>query len=109
MLFHLFNKPDINAGVKAWKKTESGVLLDVRTNEEYEEGHIPQSVHIDVSEIQKAKDILKDKDVPLFVHCHSGARSAYAVQLLKRMGYRSVKNIGGIASYTGTVEKGAKK
>ena len=102
-------KPNINEGVKAWEQTENGVLLDVRTKEEYEDGHIPQSVNLDVSEIQNARTLFPDPNTPLFVHCHSGARSAYAVQLLKRMGYRSVKNIGGIASYTGTVEKGAKK
>ena len=45
------------------------------------------------------------KDTPLFVYCHSGARSSQAVRLLARMGYTKIKNIGGIAAYTGKVER----
>ena len=45
------------------------------------------------------------KDTPLFVYCHSGARSSQAVRALTRMGYNNVKNIGGIAAYTGEVER----
>ena len=44
------------------------------------------------------------KDTPLFVYCHSGARSRQAVDALRRMGYLQVKNIGGISAYTGKVE-----
>ena len=49
--------------------------------------------------------MVSEKDVPLFVYCHSGARSSQAVRLLARMGYTGVKNIGGIAAYTGKVER----
>ena len=46
-----------------------------------------------------------NKDTPLFVYCHSGARSSQAVGQLARMGYTRVKNIGGIAAYQGKVER----
>lgn len=44
-------------------------------------------------------------DTPLFVYCHSGARSREAVSMLERMGYQQVKNIGGITAYKGEVER----
>lgn len=47
---------------------------------------------------------VKEYHDPLFVYCHSGARSGQAVRLLARMGYTNIKNIGGIAAYTGKVE-----
>ena len=40
----------------------------------------------------------------MFVYCHSGAKSGQAVSALRRMGYTNVKNIGGIAAYSGKVE-----
>lgn len=46
-----------------------------------------------------------DLDTPLFVYCHSGARSREAVSMLERMGYQQVKNIGGITAYKGEVER----
>ena len=49
--------------------------------------------------------MVSEKDVPLFVYCHSGARSSQAVRLLARMGYTNLKNIGGMAAYTGKVER----
>lgn len=106
MLFDLFTRNDINKGVAEWKQTADAVLLDVRTVEEFQNGHIPQSINIDVDEIYKATNLLKDKSVPLFVHCLSGARSACAVNALKEMGYTNVKNIGGISDYIGETVKG---
>ncbi len=55
--------------------------------------------------IEKALSVVKSKNSPVFVYCHSGARSRQAVGALQKMGYENVKNIGGIASYTGKVER----
>lgn len=49
--------------------------------------------------------VVRDKTAPLFVYCHSGARSGQAVRLLQRMGYTNVRNIGGIMAYSGPVER----
>ena len=46
-----------------------------------------------------ATSIISDKKKPLFVYCRSGARSAKAVEILKRMGYTNVNDIGGILDY----------
>ena len=48
---------------------------------------------------------MKNTEIPLFVYCYSGARSRQAIGLLQRMGYSKVNNIGGIAAYSGKVEK----
>lgn len=105
-MFGFMGKQDIDKGVMECRATKNGVLVDVRTRDEYRSGHIPGSIHIESGELQKALSIISDKTASLFVYCHSGARSSVAVNTLKKMGYAHVKNIGGIASYKGTVETG---
>ena len=102
--FDLLKKTDINEGVVAYKNTKNAVLLDVRSAEEYAQGHIPGSRNIDVQSIKKAKSVITDLQTPLFVYCHSGARSSSAVSVLKSMGYTNVNNIGGIMGYAGKDE-----
>ena len=102
--FDFLKGPDINQGVAEWNATPGAVLLDVRTPQEYREGHIPGGKNVPLQELERVTAMVSEKDVPLFVYCHSGARSSQAVRLLARMGYTNLKNIGGIAAYTGKVE-----
>ncbi len=102
-LFNLFKTKDINVGVRDFRSTEGAVLLDVRTPEEYAEGHIEGSINLPLQSIEQAERVIKDSDTPLFVHCRSGGRSAEATSVLKRMGYTNVEDIGGIMSYSGKV------
>ncbi len=104
-LFNLFNKADINKGVEEYKKTPGAVLIDVRTAEEFEEGHIPQAVNIPLQTIEETKEMYTIKDTPLFVYCRSGARSAQAAGYLEASGYTNIHDIGGIMNYTGQIEK----
>ncbi len=70
------------------------VVLDIRTNKEYEQGHIPGSVHVQLSEIgDKVKKLKKDKE--LLVYCQNGNRSIWAIQRLMGMGYRNLYNLKG--------------
>ena len=103
-LFDFLKAPDVNQGIEDCKSAPGAVLLDVRTPQEYREGRIPDSKNIPLQELDRVTSVAVRKDVPLFVYCHSGARSSQAVKLLVRMGYTNVKNIGGIAAYTGKVE-----
>lgn len=96
--------PGIDEGVKEYGETRGAVLLDVRTPQEYREGHIPGSKNVPLQTLERVGETVGEKDAPLFVYCHSGARSRQAVDALRRMGYRNAKNIGGIAAYTGKVE-----
>ncbi len=103
-VFDFLRGPDINAGVEEFKNTAGAVLLDVRTTDEYKQGHIPGSINIPLDEIRKVDQRVPKKDTPLFVHCLGGGRSGRAVAQMKQMGYTNVKNIGGIGSYKGKVE-----
>ena len=102
--FDFFRQPDINQGVTDFRNTPGAVLLDVRSPQEYREGHIPGSQNIPLQTIDKVRTVAENKDTPLYVYCRSGGRSSQAVQLLRQMGYRNVTNIGGIAAYRGKVE-----
>ena len=101
-LFDFLSGPRIDQGVSEFRETPGAVLLDVRTPQEYREGHIPGSRNAPLQTLDREA---AGKDAPLFVYCHSGARSSQAVRILTRMGYSNVKNIGGIAAYTGKVER----
>ena len=100
-LLNLFKTKDINVGVRDFHSTAGAVLLDVRTPEEYADGHIEGSTNIPLLSIEQAERVIMNKDTPLFVHCRSGGRSAQATSVLKRMGYTKVEDIGGILSYNG--------
>ena len=103
--FDFLKQPNINQGVEQYKTTSGAVLLDVRTPQEYAEGHIPGGKNLPLQDIDKAAVIIDNKDTPLFVHCLSGTRSRQAAEALKQMGYTNVTNIGGIADYHGKVER----
>ena len=103
--FDLFKQNDINQGVKDYHNIPGAVLLDVRTPQEYREGHIPGSKNLPLQTIDKVDSIVENKDTVLYVYCHSGARSRQAAGLLQHMGFTNVNNIGGIAAYRGKVEK----
>ena len=102
--FDFLKGPDISQGVKEYQATPGAVLLDVRTLEEYREGHIPGSKNVPLQSLDKVTGFVNNQDTPVFVYCRSGARSAQAVGALRGMGYANVKNIGGIAAYAGKVE-----
>ena len=102
--FDFMKAPDINQGLTEYSAASGAVLLDVRTPQEYREGHIPGSKNAPLQSLGGPEAVPAGKDVPLFVYCHSGARSSQAVRILARMGYVNIKNIGGIAAYTGKVE-----
>ena len=72
--FDFFKIPDINQEIKTYKETAGAILLDVRTPQEYREGHIPGSKNIPLQSIQNISSVIPQKDTPLFVYCHSGWR-----------------------------------
>ena len=86
--------------------TEEGyIILDVRTQEEYDEGHIPGAIVISHEEIaEKAEDVLTDKDQLILVYCRSGRRSKIAAEALAELGYTNIKEFGGIIDWPYEVE-----
>lgn len=105
-LFSFMNKPDINKRLESYDAMPDAVLLDVRTPQEYSEGHIPCSRNIPLQNIGDISEVTDKKNTPLFVYCRSGARSCEAACILRKMGYTRVENIGGICAYQGQVERG---
>ena len=100
-----FEQPDINKGVMEYRNTNGAVLLDVRTPQEYREGHIPGSKNVPLQQLDKIRSVADNMNIPLFVYCHSGGRSRQAVSMLQHMGYHNVQNIGGITAYSGKMER----
>ena len=86
--------------------TEEGyIILDVRTQEEYDEGHIPVAILIPNTEIEaRAEEELPDKDQLIFVYCRSGRRSKLAAEALVELGYTNIKEFGGIIDWSYEVE-----
>ena len=100
-MFGLFKRANINEGVRRYASTPNGVLLDVRSPQEYEAGHIPESLNVPLPMLEDV--ITVSEDTPLFVYCHSGVRSRQAAEQLRDMGYWNVHNIGGIITYEGPI------
>ena len=103
--FDFLKQPDINRGIQEFMNMEGAVLLDVRTPQEYREGHIPGSKNVPLHQLDKVEDVAENKDGALFVYCYSGARSGRATAQLRRMGYTNVQNIGGISAYFGNTDR----
>ena len=103
-IFSFFKSIDINQGINEYKNTPGAVLVDVRTPQEYKEGHIPESKNVPLQSLADQADKILKKDDVLFVYCRSGSRSKQATHILKQIGYTNVKNIGGILDYKGKME-----
>ncbi len=71
------------------------IILDVRTKEEYENGHIKNAINISYEQINKEVDL--DKEKTIFVYCKSGNRSKIAYTTLKDLGY-TVYDLGAFDS-----------
>ena len=106
---------NINKGLEEFKSTPGAVLVDVREPDEFASGHIPGAVNLPLSGIQNmsasagVQSVFEgsavSKDTVMFIYCLRGSRSMRAAGILKKMGYRNVKSIGGINRYQGEIEK----
>lgn len=84
---------------------EGYIILDVREQEEYDQGHIPGAIVISYEEIaEKAEEVLTDKDQLILVYCRSGRRSKLAAEALVELGYTNIKEFGGITDWLYEVE-----
>ena len=89
------------AEAKALMASETGyVIIDARTQSEYDEGHIPGAILIPEYEIaSRAEKELPDKDQLILIYCRSGRRSKIAAEELVKLGYTNVKEFGGIINW----------
>ena len=90
--------------VKKWMNTTTGqfVIVDVRTQEEFNQGHLPGAILVTVTELATPKGqalLPKNLDMPIVVYCRSGNRSSDAAKKLTEMGYKQVYDLGGITGW----------
>lgn len=74
----------------------AGTLLDVRSPDEFATGHLRGALNVPVQELNERLAELGARDRPVAIYCRSGRRSAVATQLLRRAGFTSVTDLGGL-------------
>lgn len=75
---------------------DDAVIIDVRTQKEWDSGHLAQAIHIPHTEIaQKIGDVASDKDAKIVLYCAVGGRAGKAKEVLDELGYTHVENAGG--------------
>ncbi|WP_109428059.1 rhodanese-like domain-containing protein [Aggregatibacter kilianii] len=83
-----------------------GIWIDVRSAEEFNDGHLQDSINIPHDQIvERIKAVSPDKDAPINLYCRSGRRAEVALTELKKAGYTNVTNHGG---YEDLLKKGLK-
>jgi len=90
--------PEIGPEDAERQRVEGARLLDVRTSEEWNAGHVADSVWIPITELPDRIEELDD-DEPVVVVCRTGARSAAATAALLRAGYDAVNLAGGLQAW----------
>ena len=100
-----FQQISMDAAITQMAEEDNFILLDVRTPEEFADGHIPGAINIPNENIGE-NDIaeLPDKEQRIYVYCRSGNRSKQASAKLVNLGYTNVVEIGGIIDYEGETE-----
>ena len=92
--------------VQMMKDEKNYIIIDVRTIEEYSEGHIPNAISLPVQNIGNGENFqLPDKNQLILLYCRSGSRSRQAAQKLVEKGYANVVDFGGINKWIGEIVK----
>ena len=79
------------------KLPDNAVLLDVRQADEFNAGHIDGAVLVPHDTIaEKIGAVVPDKNIPVYVYCRSGRRSAIAVEAMEKLGYTDLTDLGGM-------------
>tara|TARA_B110000503_G_scaffold98740_1_gene147943 strand:+ start:172 stop:480 length:309 start_codon:yes stop_codon:yes gene_type:complete len=84
-LFNLFKRKDMDQEIKEYLE-KGAIILDVRTKEEWDEGHTAGAEHIVLTIIPLEVEQIKSWDKPVIAVCRSGGRSGQAAQFLKQNG-----------------------
>ncbi|MBF0979041.1 MAG: rhodanese-like domain-containing protein [Clostridiales bacterium] len=92
--------------VKIMEENKEYVIVDVRTPDEYKEGHIPNAINIPNETINETVyNKLKDKNQLILIYCRSGSRSRQAAYKMQKLGYTNLVDFGGIINWKGKIEK----
>ena len=102
-----YKQVSMEEGLELMEADSDYILLDVRRDDEFEEGHIPGAINIPNESIETEEIVeLPDKEQTIYVYCRSGNRSKQASQKLVDLGYTNVIEFGGIIDYSGETTKG---
>jgi len=89
----------------ATTQTSNPILIDVRTDAEWNDGYIETAIHIPLDKIlQKIEFATESKDQAIYLYCRSGKRSAKAEKALQSIGYINAKNIGGMKQASSSLQ-----
>jgi len=82
-------------------KSSDAVIVDVREKDEWDDGHIPDAVHMSRGMLElEIEDKFPDRNTTIICHCGSGGRSALAAESLQKMGYKNVRSmVGGFKAW----------
>ena len=82
------------------------ILIDVRTQAEYQSGFIAGAINIPHDQIaDKIAEVAPDKTTPIYLYCRSGRRVEIAISTLKKLGYTNLVNLGGYADAKRKLDK----
>ena len=85
---------------KEMMEKQDVIIVDVRRDDEYAKGHIPNAILVPNETIkEQANEKLPDKDATYLVYCRSGNRSAQASRVLSELGYHNIYDFGGIQDW----------
>ena len=99
-----YEEISMQAAIEMMETETDYIILDVRTEEEFKEKHIPNAINVPNEDIGTEEiPELPDKDQLILVYCRSGNRSKKASAKLAELGYTQVKEFGGILNWTGEV------
>lgn len=99
-----YRQIDMNEAVVMMAAETDYIILDVRTEEEFAQGHIPGAINV-ANEVIGTEQIpqLPNKDQLILVYCRSGNRSKHAAEKLVALGYTNIVEFGGIRDWQGEV------
>ena len=80
-----------------WAEGKSSMIIDVRTQSEWDSGHLEKAVHLPLDTFESGiEGLVKDKDATVYLYCRSGNRSGKALKIMQELGYTNASNVGGI-------------
>ena len=99
-----YTQIDQETAMRMMEQDDGHVIVDVRRQDEYDEGHIPGAILIPNESIGcDSPEALPDYDQIILIYCRSGNRSKQAAQKLAEMGYTNIYEFGGIIDWTGDI------
>ena len=84
------------AGTAETVVPENALLIDVRTAEEFNEGHVENAINVPLQNISSISSVAPDKNTVLYLYCRSGRRVKMAISELQKLGYNNLHDLGGM-------------